>query len=115
MWENPSSLGTASLIVHPSSAGSANGLKYRPMPRSIAAAPVSFADRWRAAVSAGGDRPFLTFDDGRRTSSWTYAELDLLAARFAGHLVRLGLRPGGLIHLCLANSPAFLAAWLAAV
>ena len=75
----------------------------------------TFAGRWRRAVAAAGERPFLVWEgpDGRVTR-WTYAEFDELVAGVAGGLRARGLTPGSSVHLALANSPAFLATWLAA-
>ena len=79
------------------------------------AARATFAGRWRSAVDNLGDRPFLTFEDAAgRTTSWTYSEFDQLVASVAAALAARGLRPGSCVHLALANSPAFVAIWLAA-
>ena len=61
------------------------------------------------------ERPFLVWEgsDGRVTT-WTYAEFDALVTRVAGALVARGAGPGAAVHLLLANSPAFVATWLAA-
>lgn len=77
--------------------------------------PPTFAERWRRAVECAGDRPFLTFDDLEgNVRRWTYAEFDALVAEVAGRMRELGAEGGGRIHLMLANSPAFVALWLAA-
>jgi crotonobetaine/carnitine-CoA ligase len=62
-----------------------------------------------------GERPFLRFEapDGRVTD-WTYAEFDAVVARVAGGLEDAGVVPGRAVSLALANSPAFVAVWLAA-
>jgi len=75
----------------------------------------TFAGRWRGAVAAVGDRPFLVFEaaDGTVTE-WTYADFDALVAVVAGGLAARGVRPGSSVHLALRNSPAFVATWLAA-
>jgi crotonobetaine/carnitine-CoA ligase len=77
--------------------------------------PASFAARWRQAVATGPDAPFLAWEgpDGAVTR-WTYAEFDGVVAAVAGGLAARGLAPGGAVHLALANSPAFVAVWLAA-
>ena len=75
----------------------------------------TFASRWRRSVATAGERPFLTWEgrDGRITT-WTYRSFDALVSRAAGELSELGVRPGDAVHLVLANSPAFVAVWLAA-
>jgi carnitine-CoA ligase len=82
---------------------------------TVAASSATFAGRWRAAVEHVGDRSFLTFEnaDGRVTD-WTYGEFDQLVASVAAGLARRGVGPGSAVHLALANSPAFVAVWLAA-
>lgn len=70
--------------------------------------------RWRQAVEAASNRHFLTFEDGAgQTHDWTYGEWELVIARVAGHLRARGVGVGDRVHLALANSPAFLAAWFA--
>ena len=78
--------------------------------------PATLAARWRRAVTAVGDRPFLTWEgpDGR-VSTWTYESFDALVERTAAGLVDRGVRTGDAVHLVLANSPAFVALWLAAM
>lgn len=81
----------------------------------IAAERATFAGRWRDAVASAGDRPFLVWEDaGGRVSAWTYSEFDTLVARVAGGLADRGVGAGDAVHLALANSPAFVAVWLAA-
>ncbi len=74
----------------------------------------TLAGRWREAVAGGGKRRFLTFEapDGAVTD-WTYAQFDELVARVAGGLLARGALPGSAVHVVLANSPAFVAVWLA--
>jgi carnitine-CoA ligase len=74
----------------------------------------TFAERWRQAVAAVPDRPAFVWEarDGR-VATWSYAELDQLVAQVAGGLVARGVAPGASVHLVLANSPAFVATWLA--
>jgi crotonobetaine/carnitine-CoA ligase len=75
----------------------------------------TFAGRWRAAVEHVGDRPFLTFEDAEGgVTDWSYGEFDRLVASVAAGLARRGVGPGSAVHLALANSPAFVAVWLAA-
>ncbi|HKA03175.1 MAG TPA: AMP-binding protein, partial [Acidimicrobiales bacterium] len=75
----------------------------------------TFARRWADAVAVGPDRPFLVWEgrDGR-VSTWTYGEFDPLVAEVASGLAGRGVKPGAAVHLALANSPAFVAVWLAA-
>jgi crotonobetaine/carnitine-CoA ligase len=76
----------------------------------------TFAGRWRAAVAAAPDRPFLLWEGpDERVTTWTYGEFDALVERTAARLVREGAAPGSAVHLLLANSPAFVATWLAAM
>jgi carnitine-CoA ligase len=76
----------------------------------------SLARRWGEAVAAGGERPFLTFEARDETTrDWTYARFDALVQRVAAGLSRRGVGPGDRVHLVLANSPAFVAVWLACV
>jgi carnitine-CoA ligase len=76
----------------------------------------TFARRWRDAVTSEGERPFLRFEgaDGN-VARWSYAAFDALVARVAGGLQARGVGSGDAVHLALANSPSFVAAWLAAV
>ena len=75
----------------------------------------TFAGRWRDAVASERDRPFLAFEgpDGEVTR-WSYQEFDALVAHVAGGLRARAVAPGDAVHLALANSPAFVATWLAA-
>lgn len=79
-------------------------------------APAIFRDRWARAVRAGGEREFLTFEaaDGGG-ATWSYAGFDALVDEVAGGLVARGAGPGRPVHVALANSPAFVAVWLAAI
>ncbi|HEY1278242.1 MAG TPA: AMP-binding protein, partial [Acidimicrobiales bacterium] len=75
----------------------------------------TFACRWADAVAHAGDRPFLVWEgrDGR-VATWTYNEFDGVVAGVAGGLAGRGVKRGAAVHLALANSPAFVATWLAA-
>jgi crotonobetaine/carnitine-CoA ligase len=75
----------------------------------------TLAGRWRQAVAANPDGTFLVWEgpDGS-TRAWTYAAFDALVARVAGGLEARSVDTGSAIHLVLANSPAFVAVWLAA-
>ncbi|MFJ8252848.1 beta-ketoacyl synthase N-terminal-like domain-containing protein, partial [Streptomyces sp. NPDC094466] len=55
----------------------------------------------------------VAFADDRREV--TYAELEARTRRLAGHLVRLGLRRGDRVALCLGNSVAMVEGYLAVV
>jgi carnitine-CoA ligase len=79
-------------------------------------ARATFADRWTAAARARAEHPFLVFEapDGAVTS-WTYGEFDDVVLRVAGGLAAAGVAPGRAVSMALANSPAFVAVWLAAV
>ncbi len=46
-------------------------------------------------------------------NSWTYAKLNTYATWLAGRLVRQGLKPGGLVGICVERSPEMLGAVLA--
>lgn len=79
-----------------------------------APAAVTFAHRWRQAVAAAGTRPFLRFEDAEgRVTEWTYGAFDDVVRRVAGALRDDGVEPGSAVHLALANSPTFVAVWLA--
>ena len=62
-----------------------------------------------------GGRPFLVWEDGsEQVACWTYSKFDEVVAGVAGRLAGLGAGPGRPVHLAVANSPAFVACWLAA-
>ena len=76
----------------------------------------TFARSWDRAVATRPDAPFLVWvDDDDRATTWTYAHFDDLVASVAGGLAERGVATGDTVHLALANSPAFVAAWLAAI
>jgi crotonobetaine/carnitine-CoA ligase len=76
----------------------------------------SLARRWGEAVAARGEQPFLTFETREgMVRDWTYAQFDELVERVASGLAHHGVGPGERVHLVLANSPAFVAVWLACV
>jgi carnitine-CoA ligase len=74
----------------------------------------TFADLWKRAVDQHGNRTFLTFrsEDGQ-IDTWTYREFDVIVDDAAALLAANGVAAGDSIHLCLRNSPAFIAIWLA--
>ncbi|MCU1459169.1 MAG: putative crotonobetaine/carnitine-CoA ligase [Actinomycetia bacterium] len=74
----------------------------------------TFADRWRRAVDAVPQQQFLVWEDREGVvSAWKYAEFDALVERVAGMLSSQGVVHGAKVHAVLANSPAFVALWLA--
>ncbi|MBC8195958.1 MAG: AMP-binding protein [Acidimicrobiia bacterium] len=76
----------------------------------------TFSDSWVRSVNRRGDDPFLIFENSDGVaSSWTYGEFDDVVSRVAGTLVSRGVLAGSAVHMALANSPAFVAVWLAAV
>jgi crotonobetaine/carnitine-CoA ligase len=76
--------------------------------------PMTFAQRWNAAVSTSGDRPFLVFEGpDRSVSQWTYREFDGVVTRMGAILAASGVMPGSSVHVVLRNCPAFIAIWLA--
>ena len=77
-------------------------------------APMTFAQRWDAAVSTHGDRPFLVFEGSDRSvSRWTYREFDEVVTRMGATLAASGVTQGSAVHVVLRNCPAFIAIWLA--
>jgi crotonobetaine/carnitine-CoA ligase len=74
----------------------------------------TFAGVWQGAVGRHGDRTFLVFrsDDGQ-VDTWTYGEFDAVVDGAAALLIANGVAAGDAVHLCLRNSPAFVALWLA--
>jgi crotonobetaine/carnitine-CoA ligase len=79
-----------------------------------AAARATFAGRWRRAVGAAPEHLFLVWEDRTGTvTSWTYAQFEDLVERVAGGLSAQGVAHGRRVHVVLANSPAFVALWLA--
>src|SRR5918994_4498155 len=74
----------------------------------------TFADVWQRAVDQHGERTFLTFrSEHRQIDTWTYREFDLLIIDTTALLATNGVAAGDAVHLCLRNSPAFIAVWLA--
>jgi carnitine-CoA ligase len=77
--------------------------------------PMTFAQRWDAAVaSPGADRSFLVFEgqDGS-VSQWTYREFDEVVRSMSATLAASGVTHGSSVHVVLRNCPAFIAIWLA--
>ncbi|CAJ63911.1 class I adenylate-forming enzyme family protein [Frankia alni] len=83
---------------------------------ATSASAATFSAAWRRAVADRGASPFLSWESSTgAVTTWTYAEFDRLTGRVAARLRAAGLPAGGAVHLALANSPAFVAVWLAAV
>lgn len=77
--------------------------------------PGTFGALWAAAAHDHATGTFLVFKDEDGTvTRWTYAEFDTVVSRTVTALRRRGVVSGDGIHLCLRNSPAFVALWLAA-
>lgn len=76
----------------------------------------TFAHVWADAVATRPDAAFLTFEahDGS-TTDWTYGEFDRVVARMATELASHSVGPNVSVHLALANSPMFVAVWIATV
>ena len=75
-----------------------------------------FGDVWAGAVASRRDALFLRFEGPTgATREWTYGEFDDVVGRMATQLVHRGVAAGSPVHLALTNSPAFVAAWIAAV
>ena len=74
----------------------------------------TFTEIWQRAVDRHGDRPFLVFrsEDGE-VDAWTYAEFARVVDDVAALLTAHGVTAGDAVHLCLRNSPGFVALWLA--
>ena len=74
----------------------------------------TFADIWQRAVDQHGNRTFLTFrSEHGQIDTWTYRQFDLIVHDAVALLTASGVAAGDPVHLCLRNSPAFIAVWLA--
>ena len=74
----------------------------------------SFSEVWDASVEKYPLRPFLRFEvSENEAAEWSYSEFDGLVGQVAGSLAKLGVGRGRSVHLALANSPLFVAVWLA--
>jgi long-chain acyl-CoA synthetase len=69
-----------------------------------------FADVTGDARSSTARAPFLVYDDGYRTWSWTYGELASAARQFAARLRSSGIAPGNAIAIWSENRPEWIAA-----
>jgi carnitine-CoA ligase len=75
----------------------------------------TLAGLWNRAVRSVPDNSFLRFEDADGiVTDWTYAGFDALVVDVAARLRPLGVGHGSGVHLCLTNSPSFVALWLAA-
>ena len=73
-----------------------------------------FSEVWAASVEKYPDSPFLRFEvSEHEATEWSYSEFDGLVGQVAGSLAKLGVGRGRSVHLALANSPLFVAVWLA--
>ena len=73
-----------------------------------------FSEVWAASVEKYPHRSFLCFEiSENETAEWSYSEFDGLVERVASSLAKLGVGRGRSVHLALANSPLFVAVWLA--
>lgn len=78
--------------------------------------PVAFSEVWERAVETRPNETFLIFETpAGAPARWSYADFDRDVNRTAGTLAAAGVTAGSAVHLALANSPAFVAVWLAAV
>jgi crotonobetaine/carnitine-CoA ligase len=89
------------------------------LPKQQAAWPgnaITFDAMWRRAVAERPDRLFLRFEaSGGEVAEWTYDAFDRVVEGAAERLGTAGVTPGRSVHVALTNSPAFVAAWLAAI
>ncbi len=76
---------------------------------------VTFSAVWEHTVGRHSNNIFLIFErpDGS-TTSWTYEQFHAVVDGVAAGLVQRGVEPGDSVHVALANTPAFVAIWLAA-
>ncbi len=92
----------------------------RPPPGAVAPGrwpePVTFAEVWSRTVERDPAALFLRYaaPDGT-VGEWSYGAFDSNIDRVAARLHAAGVRPGKVVHLALANGPAFVALWLASV
>ena len=77
---------------------------------------VTFAEVWGRAVERDPGALFLRYaaPDGS-VGEWSYGAFDRQLDGLAARLGAVGVRPGRVVHMALANGPAFVAVWLAAV
>jgi len=78
--------------------------------------PKPFWQVWQETVGSHSRKLFLSFEVSQtQTAQWSYGEFDRLVGRAANLLRSQGVVRGQAVHLALANSPAFVAIWLAAM
>ena len=77
---------------------------------------VTFAEVWHGAVARGPESLFLRYaaPDGT-VAEWSYGDFDRELDAVAARMRAGGVGPGRPVHLALANGPAFVATWLAAI
>lgn len=75
----------------------------------------TFADLWRVSAEMHTENMFLTFVDvtSGALNSWSYGEFDERVQDVVSWLRSNGVDRGSVVHVCLANCPAFIAIWLA--
>lgn len=77
--------------------------------------PATFAALWERASSEHSNRTFLVFQDPDGVKvQWTYGEFAGIVNSVSARLLAAGVRRGEGIHLCVRNSPGFVALWFAA-
>ncbi len=78
--------------------------------------PKPFWQVWQETVGSHSHKLFLSFEVSQtQTAQWSYGEFDRLVGRAANLLRSQGVVRGQAVHLALANSPTFVAIWLAAM
>ncbi len=76
--------------------------------------PATYIEAWDSAVATHPHAPFLLFhSDEKVWTQWSYSEFDKHVERVTACLVNLGVQRDHSVHLCLRNSPAFIAVQLA--
>ena len=77
---------------------------------------VTFAEVWERAVARDPAALFLRYAaPGRTVAEWSYGDFDRELDAVAARMRAAGVGPGRPVHLALANGPAFVATWLAAI
>lgn len=75
----------------------------------------TFAESWERSCGERAASTFLVFDTSDGTvTQWTYGEFDAVVDAAVSLLTSRGAGRGSAVHVALANSPAFVAVWLAA-
>ena len=78
--------------------------------------PTTFLEVWDKTVENHSNDIFLIFENSDGDSiEWKYGDFDKEVSKTAGVLNQHGVRAGDSVHLALANCPAFISVWLAAV